>query len=135
MSISINFNPKNYVITIKQTSIVRSFLMEWWDCIGLLLHTPQPFTLFCYCKIVVHFAPCYFGDPLTFQPTQNPPNPQKRVFTLTTHNKIHDNKSHRAFYGASNGLNFEPYCVEFLYLCLHDEETIKNIKMYLNLAS
>ena len=33
--------------------------------------------------------------------------------------------------GASNGLNFEPgvnYIVKFTHLCLHDEETIEQIK-------
>ena len=46
-------------------------------------------------------------------------------------NKIPDNKSHRVLYGASNGLNFEPYYVEFLHLCLHDEETIEEVKLFL----
>lgn len=36
--------------------------------------------------------------------------------------------------GASNGINFEPevfYIVEFLHLCLHDEATIEQIKLFL----
>ena len=31
--------------------------------------------------------------------------------------------------GASNGLNFEPYCL--MHLCLHDEETIEQVKQFL----
>ena len=34
--------------------------------------------------------------------------------------------------GASDGIGFEPYCVEFLHLCLHDEETIEQIRKILN---
>ena len=33
--------------------------------------------------------------------------------------------------GASNGIRFEPYCVELMHLCLHDEETIEQIKSFL----
>ena len=33
--------------------------------------------------------------------------------------------------GASDGINFEPYCVKFLHLCLHDEDTIEQIKLFL----
>ena len=36
--------------------------------------------------------------------------------------------------GASNGLNFEPgvnYIVKFAHLCLHDEETIEQVKKFL----
>ena len=36
--------------------------------------------------------------------------------------------------GASNGLNFEPevnYIVKFAHLCLHDEETIEQVKQFL----
>ena len=32
---------------------------------------------------------------------------------------------------ASNGLKLEPYYVEFLHLCLHDEETIEQVKAFL----
>ena len=38
------------------------------------------------------------------------------------------------FYGASDGINFEPkviYIVEFLHLCLHDEDTIEQVKEFL----
>ena len=37
--------------------------------------------------------------------------------------------------GASNGINFEPgvnYIVKFAHLCLHDEETIEQVKKFLN---
>ena len=34
-------------------------------------------------------------------------------------------------YGASNGLNFEPYCVKLAHHLLHDEYTINTIKMLL----
>ena len=36
--------------------------------------------------------------------------------------------------GASDGINFEPkviYIVEFLHLCLHDEDTIEQVKKFL----
>ena len=33
--------------------------------------------------------------------------------------------------GASNGLNFEPYCVKLAHHLLHDEYTINTIKMLL----
>ena len=49
----------------------------------------------------------------------------------TPQNKKADNKSHLLFYGASDGINFELYCVEFLHLCLHDEDTIEQIKSFL----
>lgn len=48
--------------------------------------------------------------------------------------KIHDNKSHQLFYGASNGLNFEPWVndiVKFAHLCLHDEDAIEQVKEFL----
>ncbi len=32
--------------------------------------------------------------------------------------------------GASNGLNFELYCVEFLHLCLHDEDVLELIRKF-----
>ena len=32
---------------------------------------------------------------------------------------------------ANSGVNFEPYCVEFLHLCLNDENTINKIKILL----
>lgn len=31
--------------------------------------------------------------------------------------------------GASNGLNFEPYCVKLAHYSLHDEYSINTIKM------
>ena len=34
--------------------------------------------------------------------------------------------------GASNGSNFEPCCVDFLHLCLHDKDTIEQVKKFLN---
>ena len=34
--------------------------------------------------------------------------------------------------GASNGIRFEPYCVELMHLCLHDDETIEQIRKFLN---
>ena len=40
----------------------------------------------------------------------------------------------KSFYGASNGLNFEPGVndiVKFAHLCLHDEETIEQVKEFL----
>ena len=49
-------------------------------------------------------------------------------------NKKDLGKCQSLFYGASNGLNFEPevnYIVEFLHLCLHDEATIEQIKLFL----
>ena len=33
--------------------------------------------------------------------------------------------------GASNGIRFEPYFVELMHLCLHDEETIYSIKEFI----
>ena len=56
---------------------------------------------------------------------------RKRVLILTTFNKKANDKSHRAFYGASNGIRFEPYCVKFAHLCLHEEETIEQVKEFL----
>ena len=35
-------------------------------------------------------------------------------------------------HGASNGIRFEPYCVELMHLCLHDDETIEQIRKFLN---
>ena len=35
--------------------------------------------------------------------------------------------------GASNGLNFEPYCVKLAHYSLHDEYSINTIKMLLQL--
>jgi len=35
--------------------------------------------------------------------------------------------------GASNGLNFEPYCVKLAHHLLYDEYTINTIKMLLDL--
>jgi hypothetical protein len=49
-------------------------------------------------------------------------------------NKKDLGKYQTLFYGASNGLNFEPgvnVIVKFAHLCLHDEETIDNIKEFL----
>ena len=43
----------------------------------ILLHTPQSLTIFCWRKIVVRFASCYFGVSLTLQPTQNPQHGRK----------------------------------------------------------
>ena len=46
-------------------------------------------------------------------------------------NKKDLGKSQSLFYGASNGINFEPGVndiVKFAHLCLHDEETIEQIK-------
>lgn len=34
--------------------------------------------------------------------------------------------------GASNGIRFEPYCVELMHLSLHDDETIEQIRKFLN---
>ena len=38
--------------------------------------------------------------------------------------------------GASNGLNFEPgvndNIIKLLYLCLHDEDTIEQVKQFFN---
>ena len=34
--------------------------------------------------------------------------------------------------GAPDGLNFEPYWAEFLHLCLHDKDTIEEIKKFLS---
>ena len=48
--------------------------------------------------------------------------------------KIDSDKSRSLFYGASNGINFEPvvnYIVKFAHLCLHDEETIEQVKEFL----
>ena len=50
-------------------------------------------------------------------------------------NKTDPDKSRSLFYGASNGLNFEPgvnYIVKFAHLCLHDEDTIEQVKHFLN---
>ena len=33
--------------------------------------------------------------------------------------------------GASNGLNFELYCLELMHLCLYDEDTIEQVKYFL----
>ena len=52
-------------------------------------------------------------------------------YTLTHSNKKGLGKSQNLFYGASNGLKLEPYYVEFLHLCLHDEETIEQVKAFL----
>ena len=49
-------------------------------------------------------------------------------------NKKADNKSHLLFYGASDGINFEPgvnYIVKLAHFCLHDEDTIEQIKSFL----
>ena len=46
--------------------------------------------------------------------------------------KIDSDKSRSLFYGASNGIRFEPYCVELMHLCLHDDETIEQIRKFLN---
>ena len=46
-------------------------------------------------------------------------------------NKKDLGKSQSLFYGASDGINFEPYCVKFLHLCLHDEDTIEQVKEFL----
>ena len=48
-----------------------------------------------------------------------------------TADKKDSNKSHCLFYGASNGLNFEPYCVKLAHHLLNDECTINTIKMLL----
>ena len=69
----------------------------------------------------------------------NPPNPlfgfaSKGSTTLQTPlNKILSSKSHRVFYGASDGINFDHYCVELMHLCLHDEDTINRVKTFLEL--
>ena len=70
---------------------------------------------------------------------RNPPNPllgfasQGSTTLQTPQNKILGSKSHRVFYGASNGLNFEPYCVKLAHYSLHDEYSINTIKMLLQL--
>ena len=46
-----------------------------------------------------------------------------------------DNKCHHLFYGASNGLNFEPYCVKLAHYPLHDEYSINTMKMLLQLKN
>ena len=43
----------------------------------ILLHTSLSLTGFCWRKIVVRFASCHFGVPLTLQPTQNPQHGRK----------------------------------------------------------
>jgi len=58
-----------------------------------------------------------------------------RVLTLTHSNKKDIGKSQSLFYGASNGLNFEPGVndiVKFAHLCLHDKETIEEVKSLLD---
>ena len=34
--------------------------------------------------------------------------------------------------GASDGIGLEPYCIEFLHLCLHDKDTIEQIRKFLS---
>ena len=47
-------------------------------------------------------------------------------------NKKDLGKCQSLFYGASNGIRFEPYCLELMHLCLHDDETIEQIRKFLN---
>ena len=47
-----------------------------------------------------------------------------------TQNKIPDNKSHRVFYGASNGIRLEKYCIEFGELSIHETELIEQVNKF-----
>ena len=90
-----------------------SFCILWWrlgDCIGLLLHATQSFATFCLRKISAHYAPRYFGVPFRYRFTSAYAKSSEllenanRILggshqALTLQNKIHDNKSHRVFYG------------------------------------
>ena len=71
------------------------------NCIGLLLHTTQSFTTFCLHKILVHYASCYFGVPFHFS-LRKILRTHRNGFTPSSHNKKHDNKCYRVFYGAGN---------------------------------
>ena len=52
-------------------------------------------------------------------------------YPLFTQNKKHDNKSHRAFYGASNGTGLEKYCVKFAELLIHETELMEQVYKFL----
>ena len=60
----------------------------------------------------------------------------KRVLILTHSYKKDDNKCHHLFYGASNGTRHEPgvnMYAKIAHICLHDEETIDKVKLFLKL--
>ena len=70
-----------------------------------------------------------YANPL--EPRQTPSVVGSPIL-INSHNKIPDNKSHRYFYGASNGTELEKYCIEFAQMCLHETEVISGIeKIYL----
>ena len=46
-------------------------------------------------------------------------------------NKKDSNKSHCLFYGASNGIGLEPYCIEFAQLTIHEAELMQQVNSFL----
>jgi len=118
-------------ITKKQTTFVICFLVGGlWDCLeSLALDVP---TVDCF--IIFNYLQSSLRTLLA--PRSNSTNAYAfwRVLTLTHSNKKGLGKSQNLFYGASNGLNFEQYCVKLAHYLLHDEYTMNTIKYWFDLA-
>jgi len=103
-------------------------LFKWgarWDCLGFFaLNVSACFAVVIYITWQKHSALC-----------KKSARTQTKLclvgFSSHTQIKNAPIKGAYFYYGASNGIRLEPYCVEFLHLCLHDEDTIEQIKKFI----